>query len=702
VSANSESLEIIVHELPPVPEIVAEGATTFCEGESVTISAPDGFSNYLWSNGEMTRDITVFTEGSYDVTITNANGCSSASAASEKIIVNPLPSEPIVQAVGTPLFCQGDSVTLMVSGSFNNYLWSTGEITQDITVSETGTFSCTVTDVNGCQNFSAPFNTIENEALPIPEITFSGEIEFCEGDSVTLFAPTGYNYLWSNGDTTQNITIDETSGPLSCIIMDDDGCMSESSDTTFVKVFPIPPVPTIDTSGFTTLCFGTTVELIATAGFDAYLWSNGESTQSINVGVSGNYSVTVFNDDGCGRESLQSVDVTVIATPEQPTVSINGSTSFCDGGSVILSAPAGAAAYLWSNGETTQSITVAETGEFYCVVFDEFGCQSQQSVTVSTTVFGLPDVPVISLSEDAILCPGDTVILSAEPGFATYFWSNGAVSEQIIATSDSEYSYFVVDENDCQSGSSDTVSIEVRPLPPVVSIHSSNDFNFCNGDSITLEADEGFLSYLWSTGDTARAIIVNNADDFFYTADDGFSCEDAISPTVTTGINPPPPASAITQTNIDTLCASEVADSYLWYRNDTLTGFTTRCIAPELNGDWQVVGIVDNCLSEFSTAYEYTGRPPLNPDAPPSMTVFPSPAVNGTITIQTTNIPEDVVVLDIYDVLGRLLYRYRLEVQKLPRYEFVVDIERLPDAVYVAVIDAGFSGRFVQKFVVDD
>ena len=702
LSANSASVEITVNELPPIPEIEAHSETTLCEGESVMISAPDGFANYLWSTGETTREITIATEGSYDVTITNANGCSSASATSAKVIVNPPPPEPIVQAVGSPVFCEGDSVTLVVPGGFSTYEWSTGETTQFITVAETGAFYCTVTDINGCENVSTAFSTVENEALPIPEITFSGDTEFCEGGSVTLFAPSGFLYLWSNGATTQDITVSETTGPLSCIVMDNNGCTSEASEDIFVKVFSAPPVPTIDTLGLTTICLGTTVELSAPEGFDSYMWSNGETAQSINVGVSGNYSVMVFNEDGCSSQSLESVNITVNATPQQPTISVTGSTNFCEGESVTLSAPAGAPGYLWSNGETTQSITVAETGSFSCVIVDEFDCQSQSSVTVSTMVFDLPDAPAISLSDDAILCPGDTVVLSGEPGFEMYFWSDGSVNEQVIVTSEREYSYFVLDENGCQSNSSETVAIEVRPLPPPANIHSSNDFNFCEGESITLEADEGYLSYLWSTGDTARTITVNNADDFFYTADDGFSCEDAASLTVTTGINPPPPISAITQIGLDTLCADNAADRYLWYRNDTLTDFTTRCIAPELSGNWQVVSIVDNCLSEFSSTYEYTGRPPISPDDPRAMNVFPNPTTDGTVTIQTINIPEDAVILDIYDVLGRLLYRYRLEVQQQPRFEIVIDIERLPDAVYVAVIDAGFSGRFVRRFVVDD
>jgi len=702
ISTDSEPLTVVVNELPPTPQLVTNGATEFCEGESIMISAPAGFNNYLWSNGETTQEINVSAEGSYDVTITNANGCSSASDISAKIIVNPLPVEPIVQTVGAPVFCEGSSVTLVVSGGFSTYLWSTGETTQDITVSETGAFYCTVTDVNGCENVSTAFSTIENEGLPVPQITFSGETEFCEGGSVTLFAPSGYFYLWSNGETTQDITLTETSGPLSCIIMDANGCMSEWSEDTFVKVFSVPPVPTIDTVGFTTLCLGNTVGLSAPVGFDSYLWSNGETTQNISVGISGNYSVTVYNEDGCTNQSATTVNVSVNPTPLQPTITVGGSTNFCIGESVTLSAPPDAPSYLWSNGETTQSITVTETGSFSCVILDEFDCQSSPSVTVSTLVFDLPDSPAISLSDDAILCPGDTVILSAEPGFSTYLWSDGSVSEKIIATNDGEYSYIVLNDNGCQSSPSETIMIEVRPLPPIANIRPSSDFNFCEGDSITLEADAGYLSYLWSTGEMDSMITVNVADEYFYVGDDGFSCQDVVSVSVATGINPPPPTSTIQQIGIDTLCASRAADRYIWYRNDTLTDFTTRCIAPKMDGNWQVVSIIDACLSDLSTAYEYTGRPPTNPNAPLGMSVFPNPSNDDFITIRTINIPETAAVLDIYDVLGRLLYRRQLDIQGVSGYELTIDIERLPAAVYVAVIDAGFSGRYAQKFVVND
>ena len=133
-----------------------------------------------------------------------------------------------------------------------------------------------------------------------------------------------------------------------------------------------------------------------------------------------------------------------------------------------------------------------------------------------------------------------------------------------------------------------------------------------------------------------------------------------------------------------------------------MTDFTTQCITPDLSGDWQVVGVLDNCPSELSEAYDYTGRPIVDPSEPQGIKVFPNPANDGSITIQTIKIPEDDVIIDIYDVLGRLMYRNELNTQQAPESGITIDIGRLPPAVYVVVVDAGFSGRFVKKFLVEE
>jgi len=425
-----------------------------------------------------------------------------------QILVNPLPVAPVIQSAGAVAFCEGDSVVLSVPGGYSTYLWSSGETTPSITVYDTGTFYCTVSDFIGCQNVSEAFNTTISPMLPTPEITYSGDTNFCEGGSVTLFAPAGYIYQWSNGETTQDITITETSGPLYCIIMTNNGCMSEPSEEIFVSVSSQTPAPTIEVLGDTTLCFGESVQLSAPPNFDTYLWSNGQTTQNITVGLTGAYTVAVANNDDCLSEYATPIEVTVNPTLSPATISVLGSTNFCEGDSVVLSVLQDAPGYLWSNGQTTKEITVSTSGEFYCILIDDIGCQSQPSVTVNTTTNASPAPPIISVLGDSIICEGDTAVLSVPQGFDAYFWSNGAIDETINVTTSGVYSCYVVDENGCESLLSDEVTTEVRPLPPMLNINSVSSFAFCEGDDIILMADANYQGYLWSTGDTSSTIKI--------------------------------------------------------------------------------------------------------------------------------------------------------------------------------------------------
>ena len=123
-----------------------------------------------------------------------------------------------------------------------------------------------------------------------------------------------------------------------------------------------------------------------------YLWSNGETTPSINVTSSGSYTVQVTNANGCQSAASAATVVTVNALPVTPTITTGGPTTFCAGGSVTLTSSAGTS-YLWSNGETTQSINVATSGSYTVQVTNASGCQSAVSVATVVTVNALPATP---------------------------------------------------------------------------------------------------------------------------------------------------------------------------------------------------------------------------------------------------------------------------------------------------------------------
>lgn len=149
--SNSGSQDFFVAKLCQItiPTITPSGSTTFCQGDSVTLSSSIE-NTYLWSTGATTQNITITTSGNYSVTVTNVNGCSSISAV-ESVIVNP--STPIITQSGTNLS----------SSAATSYQWYlngiiiTGANSQNYTVIQNGNYTVIVTDSTGCSATSAPF-----------------------------------------------------------------------------------------------------------------------------------------------------------------------------------------------------------------------------------------------------------------------------------------------------------------------------------------------------------------------------------------------------------------------------------------------------------------------------------------------------------------------------------------------------------------
>src|SRR6185295_3972738 len=142
-SATSAATDVTVNPVP-LATITPSGATTFCAGDSVTLTASAGAS-YLWSpGGATTASIVANASGSYTVTVTDGNNCSATSVATV-VTVNPLPVATITPS-GATTFCAGGSVTLDAGAGFASYLWSSGQSTRTIDVNASGSYTVTVTD----------------------------------------------------------------------------------------------------------------------------------------------------------------------------------------------------------------------------------------------------------------------------------------------------------------------------------------------------------------------------------------------------------------------------------------------------------------------------------------------------------------------------------------------------------------------------
>jgi hypothetical protein len=556
-SAASSATVVTVNPLP-TPTITAGGATTFCQGGSVTLTSSTGTA-YLWSDAETTSAITVSSSGSYTVKVTNANGCTATSSATV-VTVNPLPTATITPG-GATTFCQGGSVTL-TSSTGTAYLWSDAETTQAITATASGSYTVNVTNANGCTATSSA-TVVTVNSLPTATITPGSSTTFCQGGSVTLTSSSGSSYLWSDAETTQAITV-SASGSYTVTVTNSNGCSAASSATT-VTVNSLPTA-TITAGGATTFCQGGSVNLTSSTG-SSYLWSDAETTQAITVTASGSYVVTVTNGSSCSAASSATV-VTVNSLPTA-TITAGGPTTFCQGGNVVLTSSAGAS-YLWSNAATTQAITVSASSNNSVTLTDANGCSAASSVTV-VTVNSNPTA-TITAGGATTFCQGGSVTLTSSTG-ASYLWSDAETTQAITVSASGSFTVTVTNGSSCSAASSATV-VTVHSLP-TATITAGGATTFCQGGSVNLTSSTG-SSYLWSDAETTSTITVSTSGSFTVQVTDANGCS-AVSSATTVTANSNPSITFTTSPSANTCAGTNVIyttqggeSNYTWIVPGTL------------------------------------------------------------------------------------------------------------------------------------
>jgi len=572
------SVEVI---LDPLPACTITGDLLLCDGESTELCVPPGAASYLWSNGELTNCITVTLPGIYTVIITDANGCTST--CSVTVVVN-LP--PVCAITGDLSICLGSTTVLCGPIGFASYLWSTGELTNCITVSTPGIYVLTVVDLFGCSS-TCEVEVIVN-AAPVCSIT--GDLLLCDvGQTTELCAPLGYVYLWSTGEITACINVG-LAGIYSVTLIDLNGCTSTCS-----VVVVLDPLPVCTITGDLLLCDGESTELCVPPGATSYLWSNGATTNCVTVSLPGIYSVIVTQANGC----TSTCSVTVVVNLP-PVCAITGDLSLCLGLTTELCGPIGFASYSWSTGEVTNCISVSAGGIYTLTVTDLNGCTSTCSVTVV-----VDEPPVCAITGDLLLCgAGQTTELCAPPGFF-YLWSNGEVTACITVGLAGIYSVTLLDLNGCTS----TCSVEViLDLMPDCTI--TGNLLLCEGESTELCVPPGAAGYLWSTGATTNCITVSVSGIYSVIVTEANGCTSTCSVPVI--VTPLPPCTItgnllLCESLSTELCVPAGAASYLWSN-----GATTNCITVSLPGTYSVVVTQANgCSSTCSVTVTADSTPPV-------------------------------------------------------------------------------------------
>ena len=253
------------------------------------------------------------------LTTTSTDSTGNTSAFSQPFsIIDPCGDDslPKPMIMGLTSFCPDQSTDLN-AGSFTGYLWSTGDTTQIISVAETGNYSVTVTDSSGCTGS----DSVTVNALSAPSVSIAGTLSFCPGSGTDLDAGNFERYLWSTGDTTQLVSVDHE-GTLSVTVTDINGCTGKDSVMVMEWLTPL-----VSIRGTISDC--ATTELDA-GSFDSYLWSTGDTTQTINVVSIGTYSVTVTDQNGCTASDALGVKEDPLSLPWIQNLINNPFNPYCN------------------------------------------------------------------------------------------------------------------------------------------------------------------------------------------------------------------------------------------------------------------------------------------------------------------------------------------------------------------------------------
>jgi hypothetical protein len=297
--------------LNTTPTITAGGPTTFCQGGNVVLTSSPA-SSYLWSTGATTQSITVSASGNYTVQAFTSFGCVSPISAPITITVNTLPITPTITAGGSTTICSGTNVTL-TSSVGTSYLWSTGEMTQSITVSDTDSYTVQVNDAIGCRSAASLATNIT--VLTTPAAPTANAQSFCVSAKVSNLTATGTALKWYNvptGGTALLSTASILTGTY-YVSQTVNGCESARKSVA-VTIYTTPPPTAASSQVF---CNAGTVADLAATGTSLKWYFYSDESPSIPASIilsSGSTYYVTQTLNGCESTKIM-VTATINVTP---------------------------------------------------------------------------------------------------------------------------------------------------------------------------------------------------------------------------------------------------------------------------------------------------------------------------------------------------------------------------------------------------
>ena len=506
---------------------------------SATVNPSGGTApyNYLWSNGQTTQTATgLSAAGTYSCLVTDLNGCTILTLV---VITQPSPLTATTSQTNVSCFnsCDGSATASVTAGTGTapyTYLWSNSQITPTISGLCAGTYTCSITDANGCPTFTTSLVTITQPLEILANISVTNVS--CNGlsNGGACVSPSGgsgpYSVQWFTGSNAFCVTGLATNSGYWVEVTDNSGCTTGQNFFNVSQPNALTATATVlsNFNGFGVSCFGgnngsaTATPSGGTASY-TYSWNTTPvQTTQIATGLSaGTYTCTITDANLCTPVTTIPVIITqppaltappITTTPVHCLGGSNGTATATPSGGTPFSGP-NPYTYLWTpSAQTTQTATGLSVGAYTCTITDTNLCQTTTSVTVTqilptlSTTLALYDYNGYDVS-----CYGANdaqITVTAIGGTAPYEYSSFAPALNIWQT-DSIFSNqfagvftaYVKDANGCIVSYSELID-EPNPLNPVINLDNPLTCSGLNDGALIAQTSGGttnIYSYSWNT-----------------------------------------------------------------------------------------------------------------------------------------------------------------------------------------------------------
>ena len=504
--------------------------------------------SYLWNNSSTSTTLNNLAQGTYQVTITDANNCTDSTSV---ILIEPtiltvsITQDSIYNGFGVRCFDGNDGhVTAFANGGTPNYFytWNNTQTTAFANNLSAGMQIVTVTDANNCtisdtiilnQPTAITTNTIVTTDYNGFNISCFGANNAAANTTASGGVPT-YNYVWNNAQTlasANNLSV----GFAIVTITDLNNCtLIDSTTVTEPTDLTIGTLVTSNYNGSDISCFGAndgSITATLSGGVYSYnfQWNTNQTDSSLSNLVAGTYYITATDANNC-----TTYDSITLTEPLALANTLSTSSTSCDGSQDITATTTGGTgnyAYNWNNGNTNNINPNLFGGTYSVTISDANNCTIQDLITITTL-----DTLSVNLGNDTILCLGKSLLLNAtQADITSYVWQDNSTNPTFNVTENGNYHVEITNINGCTASDSILVTYSVIELLQALPI----DTTICENTTFDIDATAtDAIQYVWQDGTTTPTYIASSEGIYAVTVTNIYNCTADFSTTVSVQLPP--------------------------------------------------------------------------------------------------------------------------------------------------------------------